>query len=81
MTARELLEQRFSNGIMIEIQSGDTLDIIEAMDEFAEHRISEVKNQILKEVYDNIEYLQTLEIDEFECITIENLEIILNNIK
>ena len=81
MTARELLEQRFSNGIMIEIHSGDTLDIIEAMDEFAEHRISEVKNQILKEVYDNIEYLQTLEIDEFECITIENLEIILNNIK
>lgn len=45
MTAHDLLNQRFSNGVIIEIHSGDTLDIIEIMIEFAKYHVE----QALKE--------------------------------
>lgn len=83
MTAKEFLRNK-KNEIGLRSQAsplGSGGIEIEVMIEFAEHRISEVKNQILKEVSNNAEYLQTLEADEFECITIENLKGILNNIK
>lgn len=74
MTAIELLEQRFSNGIMIEIHSGDTLDIIEAMKEFAKYHVEQALKYASEEAV-TINYGQDVSKDSIlDAYPLENIK-------